>query len=574
MGKGERRTDAISAPTKAKAAPDEKRAPRPKKSPRSSATLRIAKRAPTRAEIEARASHSEHLLAIAQQITHIGSWEWSLRTGTVVWSDELYRIYGLEPQSCPITFETFLDRLHPDDRATIERAVGEAVKTQSPFHYRERIVRPDGTIRELDSMGEPRFDEGGRFLGLIGTCRDVTESRARERLEEGVHRTLELIATSAPLPATLTTLVKIIEEEVPGMMASVLLYDDVRETLRVGAAPSMPDAYNREVSDFPIGAQAGSCGTAVYRRRAVFVNDISVDPLWAPFRHVVDRYGLRASWSTPIFSRDDRVLGTFALYYTEPRSATAKELALIQRATHIAGIAIERKQMEQQLDALHAHLERAREDERTGIARELHDELGQAMTGLKMDIAWLERRLAALEGAKESADFGGRIGAMSKLIDDTIQQVRRISAELRPGVLDHLGLLAALEWQTKEFERRMGTSCVFRSNVEKIELPRDAATGMFRIFQEALTNVARHAGASRVEVDFNQRGDRVSLVITDNGKGIREGAAKSPTSLGLLGIRERARRLGGEVEVSAGSVGGTMVSLAIPLERAREGSAR
>jgi PAS domain S-box-containing protein len=555
MSKGERRIGRGSARTNGRSGPRKTKA-----------------HAPTRAQIEARATHSEQQLATAQQITHIGSWEWTLSTNTVVWSDELYRIYGLVPKSCDITFESFLARVHPDDRKKVAGAVSKAVKSRSPFRYHERIVRPDGCVRELDSMGEPRFDGRGRFTGLIGTCRDVTESRARERFEQGIHETLELIATSTPLAETLCRLVLAIESAVTGMLASILLFDEVRETLRVGAAPSLPEPFNRELASFPVGPTAGSCGTAVYRRTPVFVSDILTDPLWAQYRYVVQRYGLRACWSTPIFSKDERVLGTFALYYPEPRRATDQETAVIRRATQIAGIAIERKQMEEQLDALNAHLERAREEERTGIAREIHDELGQAMTGLKMDTAWLERRLSALN-APLSPEICGRIKGMAELIDETIGQVRRISAELRPGVLDHIGLFAALEWQAKEFEKRMGTKCVIRSSMGDVELARDASTGVFRIFQEALTNVARHAGATKVEVKLDQRGDRLSLVITDNGKGIRPGAAKSPTSLGLLGIRERARRLGGEVEVCAGRRGGTTVSLALPLDRSLGGRA-
>jgi PAS domain S-box-containing protein len=379
MAKGERRTRGVSARTNGKSGP------------RTTKT-QVA----TRAQIEARATRSERLLATAQQITHIGSWEWTLSSNSVVWSDELYRIYGLAPQACGITFESFLARVHTDDREKVTRSVSEAVKKQSPVHYRERILRPDGSVRELDSMGEPRFDERGRFTGLVGTCRDVTENSARERLETGVHETLECIATSAPLAKTLTRLVLAIEGAVIGMMASILLFDEVRETLSVGAAPSLPEALNRELAIFSIGPAAGSCGTAAYRRQPVFVSDILSDPLWSEYRYVAARYGLRACWSTPIFSKDGRLLGTFALYYPQPRSATEQETALIRRATHIAGIAIERKQMEVQLHALNAHLARAREEERTGIAREIHDELGQAMTGLKMDVAWLERRLVTL----------------------------------------------------------------------------------------------------------------------------------------------------------------------------------
>src|SRR5689334_20600171 len=116
-----------------------------------------ARAAATRRQIEARASRSEHQLATAQQITHIGSWEWNVATNVVTWSDELYRIYGLLPQSCQITFDNFLSRVHPDDRERIARAVSEAVKSQKPFRYPERIMRPDGSIRDLDSMGEPAF---------------------------------------------------------------------------------------------------------------------------------------------------------------------------------------------------------------------------------------------------------------------------------------------------------------------------------------------------------------------------------------------------------------------------------
>jgi signal transduction histidine kinase len=222
--------------------------------------------------------------------------------------------------------------------------------------------------------------------------------------------------------------------------------------------------------------------------------------------------------------------------------------------------------MEEQLTALSAHIERAREDERTGIARAIHDELGQALTGLKMDVAYVEREVVA-----PAPDVGERLDAMSRLIDQTIDQVRRISAELRPGVLDHLGLVAALEWQAEEFERRTGTRCRARSSLDEIVLARDASTAVFRIFQEALTNVARHAGATRVDVKLEMRGGRLHLEVVDNGKGIRPGAVNSPSSLGLLGIRERARWLGGEVEVKAGKAGGTTVSLTIPLERRAEG---
>jgi PAS domain S-box-containing protein len=514
--------------------------------------------------IRERALRIERQLAAAQQITHIGSWEWNLATNAVIWSDELYRIYGLEPQSCEITFEGFLSRLHPDDRDRVRRAVETAVATKATFGYPERIVRPDGSVRDLDTLGEPSFGTNGEFTGLIGTCRDVTEERVRERLQAGVYRTLEMIASGRPLTDTLTTLVDVIETESDGMLASILILDPRKRTLRTAAAPRLPDAYNLAVDGFVPGPRAGSCGTATFLRRAVLVEDILIDPLWSDYRWVVSDFGLRACWSTPIFANDGRVLGTFALYYKEPRRPNQKQLELIQRATHIAGIAIERKQMEEQLQALSARVERVREEERTGIAREIHDELGQGLTGLKMDVAWVGRRLVGTEPISKD-ELGERMKAMSDLIDETINQVRRISAELRPGVLDHLGLLAAIEWQAQEFQKRTGTPCTVSSNLGEQKLGRDLSTGVFRIFQEALTNVARHAGAKRVSVKLEREGDRLELDIRDDGKGISEDAAKSPMSLGLLGLKERARRLGGDVTVGAQKPRGTRVMLEVPV---------
>jgi signal transduction histidine kinase len=351
------------------------------------------------------------------------------------------------------------------------------------------------------------------------------------------------------------------------MRGSIVLLEPLKGTLQTAAAPRLPDAYNREVDGIAPGPRAGSCGTAAFLRKPVFVSDILVDPLWSDYRHVVADFGLRACWSTPIFSDDGRVLGTFALYYDEPRTPNDRQLELIQRATHIAGIAIERKQMEEQLDALSARIERIREEERTGIAREIHDELGQGLTGLKMDVAWVERRLAAQEPVSKDELFA-RMTAMSELIDETINQVRRISAELRPGVLDHLGLLAAIEWQAQEFEKRTGTRCKVSSNLGEQKLGRELSTGVFRIFQEALTNVARHAEAKHVSVKLDREGRKLELDVHDDGKGISDEAARSPSSLGLLGLRERARRLGGEVSVKSRKPSGTRVRLTVPVVEA------
>jgi PAS domain S-box-containing protein len=510
-----------------------------------------------------RAARIERQLATAQQITHVGSWEWELATNVVTWSDELYRIYGLEPQSVEITFESFLGRVHPEDRERTQREVGKALERGGRFGYPERIVRPDGSIRELETLGEVAVDREGKVIGLVGTCRDVTEERKRDeairiaqRNEAEDLKILEQIVSDSSLAGVLDAIARSIEGRAKDTLASILLVEGGK--VRHAAAPSLPEVFVRAIEGQPIGPRAGSCGTAAFRRETVIVSDIETDPLWEEYRTFAAPHGLRACWSTPILAKDGRVLGTFALYRTRVHVPHEDEKRLVARAVHLAGIAIERRQLEDQLRALSAHVEEVREEERTGIAREIHDELGQALTALKMDIAWIGRRLEAPELVSKASD-------MASMIDDTINVVRRISAELRPGVLDDIGLRAAIEWQSQELERRLGVRCAVRSNLGDDKLDRATSTAVFRIFQEALTNVSRHAKASSVTVRLERVDDELRLEVVDDGRGITLEEASDPSSLGLLGIRERARRLGGHVEVGPASPRGTRVALGIPL---------
>ena len=214
---------------------------------------------------------------------------------------------------------------------------------------------------------------------------------------------------------------------------------------------------------------------------------------------------------------------------------------------------------EENLRALAAHLQSVREEERIHIAREIHDELGQALTGLKYDIGAL-----AKSGMKEEAATAERVQALSQAIDRIINSVRRIASGLRPEVLDEIGLAAAVEWQAREFQRRTGIRCT-------VDIPRgfpdpdkERSTSIVRIFQELLTNVARHANASRVKAQLTD-GESIDLVVEDNGRGIRNAEIESPTSLGFMGLRERVLAFGGNIEVQGEEGKGTKVSVSIPM---------
>jgi signal transduction histidine kinase len=214
----------------------------------------------------------------------------------------------------------------------------------------------------------------------------------------------------------------------------------------------------------------------------------------------------------------------------------------------------------EQLRELSARLQSVREAERTRIARVIHDELGQTLTGLKMDIAWLQKHLD-----QPSAVLLAKTQAMADLLDATIQIVRRLSTELRPGILDDLGLAATIEWQLQEFQMRSGIKAKLIDTPEEIGLDTEAATTVFRIFQEILTNVVRHAQATEVEVSLQETTTWLTLRVKDNGRGITLSQINSPKSIGLLGIKERARLQTGDVQFHGIPDQGTTVTVRVPL---------
>ena len=621
------------------------------------------------------------LLDTVQSISHIGTWEWTIATGAVTWSPELYRIYGLEPSSVEITLEYFLSRIHPNERERIQREIQAVLSHPGRFGYREVIVRPDGSHRTLDTVGEAVTDEHGAVRKLVGTCCDVTdivhrderlmfyaevfehaqiglsgwqidrsETPARLRLVafnaktealvgtplggklgqrlvqilpslEGsqlladartmniaspirryppfvrsttpdapwlaatlfpmpgnrvglvledvtslVHteilqtaerRALELLAGSALLPDILGIIVRALEQVSPGTIASVLLLDDSGTRVTYGCAPSLPDSYNKAIEGELIGPRAGSCGTAMFRRERVVVGDIASDPLWIPYRDLAAKHGLAACWSQPIIGNEGRVLGAFALYHRQPNVPDEYALELLERAAHVTGIVLDRRGLDAQLRALAERLEEAREDERTTIARDLHDALGQALTALKLDIGWLRRRA-------EQPPVVEKLDDMARSTDELIRSVQRISSDLRPGILDNLGLVAAIEWQAEEFERRSNIRCEVTSSVTDLQLERNLATNVFRILQEALTNIARHSQATKVDITLALVQGNLQLEIADDGIGMPDLVLRS-SSLGILGMRERAGRAAGECVVKRREPNGTVVAVTVPL---------
>jgi signal transduction histidine kinase len=215
----------------------------------------------------------------------------------------------------------------------------------------------------------------------------------------------------------------------------------------------------------------------------------------------------------------------------------------------------------ERLRDLTSHLQVIREEERAVVAREIHDELGQALTALKMDVHWLGNRLH-----EQDSLLIEKSRLMSELIDRTVKSVRRICAELRPGLLDDFGLSAAIEWEAQEFSKRTDIECQIVSDPEDMVLPQEISTAIFRIFQETMTNIARHANATQVDITLKRGQEKIKMSVSDNGEGITQEQIQDSRSFGITGMRERVHYLGGNLFIS-GNTHGTTVSVVIPIQK-------
>jgi len=308
-----------------------------------------------RKRAEEQVRRSEAYLAEAQRLTHTGSRAHKPgMSKPVYWSEEMFRILGFDPEQGLPDNETVWQRVHPDDlkafmREQIDQASSGNVKTDIANDY--RVVLPDGTVKYIHGRTHPVFDEAGNVIEYVGTSVDVTERKRAEALLRGEKQLLEMIATAVPVKEILDALCRVIEEQRPGMLASVLLMNPDGVHLNVVAGARLPNEWRRQMEKLPIGPCAGSCGTAAYRGTPVIVADIATDPLWDDPEHRASalKHGLHASWSKPVVSSLGKVLGTFCIYYREPRSPTPQDLELIELATHLTRVAIERDRAEEAL---------------------------------------------------------------------------------------------------------------------------------------------------------------------------------------------------------------------------------
>jgi len=403
-----------------------------------------------------------------------------------------------------------------------------------PSEYVIDIIRKDGEVRHLQVFRKEILWDGERQFQVI--YQDLTtRKRAEEALQKSERRYREFFATSRD--CVFITSVEGDWIDFNDAALDMFGYDSWDELSQV----SIPSLY--------VNPEERSVLTAIIEKQG-YVNEYPVS-LRRRDGTVIDTH------ITSGFQRDAE--GSKRIFYGTIRDITDRRQAEEELRTSRL-----------QLRALATRLQQIREEERIMIAREIHDEMGGGLTGLKMDLSWLLRRMSDVAPDDARVALLDRIHTSNALIDQMIHVVRRISTNLRPSVLDDLGLIAALNWQAQEFTSRTEILCEFVTSLDYVILEDETATGVFRVFQEALTNVVRYSRATKVIVVLRE-GERspfgngyLVLEIRDNGRGITAEEIMNPKSLGLLGMKERVLAFGGELSISGELGGGTTLVLKIP----------
>ena len=488
----------------------------------------------------------------------------------------------------------------PDVAAGVEHQLRKVIETGEPIidgRVQAETPAHPGVVRNFQHHYYPIRSEDGRIVGVNCVVADIAERSQAEAFLTAQKSVLEMIASDVPLASILDQLCRLIEEQSSGMYCSILILEGMH--LRHGAAPSLPEAYNRAVDGLVIGPSAGSCGTAAYRNEPVIVSDIARDPLWVNYRDLGLAHNLRACWSTPIWSSTGSTLGTFAMYYREPRSPGSADFKLIEVSTDLAGFAIERKRAQEALRRAHDVLEarvaertvslaatnaqleaeiterkRAEEalqererqlrqllKEREQMSRDLHDGIIQSIYAIGLGLDECQRLIH--HDATASAE---RVGAAIANLNLVIRDIRFYLTGPQPMKMNDQEFKSALT----SLVEQIGNSQMPRFSLDIDEAaagqvtPEDAPHLLY-IAREAVSNCLRHSRARRVVVSLQTHDGSVRLQVEDDGVGFEVQAADR-RGHGLRNIEARAVTMRAQLQIESERGRGTRVVLHVPRE--------
>ena len=426
----------------------------------------------------------------------------------------------------------WLRAVHPDDKDWLQQGWHSKTEMKSESVSEYRIVDKEGKIRWVNGRAVPVFNNDGSVSGYIGITLDITEKKTSEERIINSEESKRLILNSAlDAIVIVDTASKIIfwnpqAENIFGWTAEEVTGKSLMQTI----IPAEYEAAHRQ------GMQRFlQTGEGPILNRLIEVTACNKEGSLFPIELSI----------LPVEQETGKTFCAFIRNITERRQA---ESSL--------------KQSSEQLRELSRHLQKVREEERLRIAREIHDELGQQLTGLKMDVAWLMRKTV-----QDDPVIKDKFDEALSLVDKAVQSIRRISTELRPSVIDDLGLNAALEWQVEEIGRRMDVEIEYKNSFNDSNIHPDISIGIFRIMQESLTNIVKHAAAYKINIDISQAGNAIRLIVEDDGIGFDTNAKQDQLTFGLIGIKERTSMLQGECAIYSEPNTGTRIEVSIPLDK-------
>ncbi|MBI3784356.1 MAG: PAS domain S-box protein [Deltaproteobacteria bacterium] len=463
---------------------------------------------------EARAS-----LDLAAAAARVGLWDWDLQTGKTHYANSWRALFGYSATELDGSLEEWVTLVHPDDVEALTRNTRAAIEANTSVYEEEfRLRHKDGTYRWVLSRASVLVDDACRPARMLGAHVDIDAQKQAEDAARRSARQLQVLFEASV--------------DVIGIMETDGTFRDVSPSIRSLLGYQVSELVGRNGFDFVHQDDRAALQTALTRRIA----------------QTGDR--------TPEECRLQRADGSWV--------DVESTMSNLLDDPDVRGLVTITRDITARKQALAARLLDVREAESARIAREIHDLLGQGLTALRMDAAWLETRLAARQDGCPDQHVLDRLRAMAGLIEANLATVRRIATELRPPILDDLGLVPAIEWQAEEFEARSGIRCEFRAWPGIPALDPNRSIVVLRVLQEALTNVARHAGATRVVIHVSTEGGCLRLQVRDNGKGVHEHQINAAESLGLRSMRERASLVGGSVVIKGAPGRGTTVALQVP----------
>jgi PAS domain S-box-containing protein len=514
-----------------------------------------------RRQAEKAARRSATLLAEGQRLSHTGSWGWDALTGNVTWSDELFQILGLQPQDTEPSLPLFWERVHPGDRTPLQQIFESAIRDKRDFEHEFRIIRPDSSIRHLHSVGQAVVNEANELVEFIGSAMDITDrKRSEERTQtqkEAIRLALNALVEKLDVNRFLADVITELNKQFHAKSWELWLFDEALGTLLLHSTSYSDAALSPGIESG--GARPMETLQGLWQTRTAFspplLLQLSAEEsvLTPRCRELLSARGINALMIVPLVLGEQN-LGFIELHFDAPAHFTREDLELAQALANHTTLAVQLNRLTRRAEQL------AVTEERNRLAREIHDTMAQAFAGIVLHAEALVASLPVNFSRSQRA-----LSQIMKLARSGLEEARRSVQALRPKALEGRTLSEALEQTARKLAEDGKLLCQFRQRGVTQLLPPETQNELFRIAQEALTNVEKHAQAKSVWISLTYTERNIGLSIRDDGVGFAASGSKMPRhTYGLATMRERAQRIGGRLVVQSPRSGGTRIHVGVP----------